>query len=135
MKEIIGAITNSDDESISKLVGYEEITGHLVFDIRLGENFRRKARYCAEGQKTSTPTSMTYSMVVPRDSVRIISLIEALNEIELNGEDVKNAFLSSPNKEKCWIRARPEFGALEGKPFIITAALYGLKSASASFRE
>ena len=48
--------------------------------------------------------------------------------------DVKNAFLTAPNKEKCWIRAGPELGPLEGKPFIVRAALYGLKSASTSFR-
>ena len=34
---------NEDDEST--LVGFKEITGHLVFDVRLGENFRRKARH------------------------------------------------------------------------------------------
>lgn len=134
MKETVGAMTESDDETVSKLVGYEEITGHLVFDTRLGENFRRKARCCADGHKTSTPTSMTHSTVVARDSVRTMLLIVALNEIELKGADVKNAFLSSPNKERCWLRAGPEFRALEGKPFVVTAALCGLKSVSASFR-
>eukprot|EP00980_Cylindrotheca_fusiformis_P019278 scaffold6593_cov83-Cylindrotheca_fusiformis.AAC.1 len=50
------------------LIGYQEITGHLVFDVKLGENFRRKARYCADGHKTAPPASVTYSMVVSRDS-------------------------------------------------------------------
>ena len=35
-----------------KLVGYQEITGHIVFDIKLGENFRQNARYCANGHNT-----------------------------------------------------------------------------------
>jgi hypothetical protein len=48
--------------------------------------------------------------------------------------DIQNTFLTAPNKEKCWIWAGPEFGSDEGKPFIVTRALYGLRSAGASFR-
>ena len=51
---------------IDKLVGYEEITGHLVFDVKLGENFRRKARFCADGHKTKAPAAVTYSAISPR---------------------------------------------------------------------
>jgi hypothetical protein len=36
--------------------------------MKLGENFRRKARYCADGHKTETPASVTYSAVLSRDS-------------------------------------------------------------------
>lgn len=119
---------------VSSLVGYQEITGHLVFDVKLGENFRRKARYCADGHKTQTPAAVTYSTVVGRDSVRIMLLIAALNDLDILGADVKNAFLTAPNLEKCWMKAGPEFGSEEGKTFIVRRALYGLKSASASFR-
>ena len=134
MKEIVGALDEIEDDDIEKLIGFEEITGHLVFDIRLGEIFRRKARYCADGHKTSTPSSITYSTVVARDSVRIILLTAALNDVQVMAADVNNAFLTASNKEKIWIRAGPEFVSLEGKPFIVRAALYGLNSASASFR-
>ena len=34
------------------LVVYNLITGHLVFDINLGENFRQKAISCAAGHNT-----------------------------------------------------------------------------------
>ena len=115
-------------------VGYTEITGHLVFDVKLGENFRRKARYCADGHKTGAPASVTYSTVVSRDSVRILLTIAALNGLDVLGADVQNAFLTAPNKEKCWIVAGPEFGPEEGKTFLVVKALYGLKSASFSFR-
>ena len=54
------------------LVSYEEITGHMVFDIKLGEGFRRKARFVGDGHKTKTPSSVTYSSVVSRDSIRIL---------------------------------------------------------------
>ena len=122
------------DGDPNSLVGYTQITGHLVFDVKLGENFRRKARYCADGHKTGAPASVTYSTVVSRDSVRILLTIAALNNLDVLGADVQNAFLTAPNKEKCWMIAGPEFGPEEGKSFLVVKALYGLKSASFSFR-
>ena len=53
----------------SELIGYEEITGHLIFDVKLSENFRWKARFVADGHLVETPASITYSTVVSRDSV------------------------------------------------------------------
>ena len=47
---------------------------------------------------------------------------------------MQNAFLTAPNNEKCWMVAGPEFGSEEGKTFLVVKALYGLKSASFSFR-
>ena len=102
--------------------------------MKLGENFRRKAQYCADGHKTQPPKAMVYSSVVSHDSVRLILLIAALNDLEVLSADVQNAFLTAPNKEKVYLRAGPEFGINEGKTYIVTKALYGLKSASASFR-
>ena len=120
--------------NIADLVGYTEITGHIVFDVKLAENFRRKARYCADGHKVDTPPFLTYSTVVARDSVRIILLAAALNDLDLQGADIQNAFLSAPNLEKHWLRAGPEFGSEQGKVFLVVRALYGLKSAGAAFR-
>ena len=73
--------------------------------------------------------------MVVRDSVRILLTVEALNELDILGADVQNAFLTAPSKEKCWMIAGPEFGPEEGKAFlVVTKALcYGLKSASFSF--
>ena len=85
---------------ITQLPGFKEITGHLVFDIKLGDNFRRKTRFCADGHKTETPPSVTYSTVVSQDSVRIILLVAALNELEVLSRDVQNAYLTAPNREK-----------------------------------
>jgi hypothetical protein len=59
--------------------------------------------------------------------------IAALNDLDILGADVQNAFLTAPNKEKCWMTAGPEFGPEEGKTFLVVKALYGLKSASFSF--
>jgi hypothetical protein len=102
--------------------------------VKLGENFRRKARYCADGHKTKSPVSVTYSTVVSRDSVRIILTIAALNDLQALGADVHNAFLRAPYKEKVWLTAGIEFGTEQGKNLLVVWALYGLKLASASFR-
>ena len=87
------------EDDITQLPEFKEITGHLVFDIKLGENFRRKARFCADGHKTEAPPSVTYSTVVSRDSVRVILLVAALNELEVLSGDVQNTYLTAPNRE------------------------------------
>ena len=48
--------------------------------------------------------------------------------------DIENKFLTAPCKEKVWLRAGPEFGVDQGKILLVVRALYGLKSASVSFR-
>ena len=109
-------------------------TTHVIFDVKLGENFRRKARLVADGHKTDPPSSVTYSSVVSRDSVRICLLIAALNDLDVQSADVENAYLTAPCREKVWTMAGPEFGSDNGKPLIITKALYGLKSSGAAYR-
>ena len=100
----------------------------------MGENFRRKARLVADGHKTSTPPSITYSSVVSRDSVRIALTIAALNDCKVLACDIQNAYLTAPCREKFWCNAGPEFGSECGKIMIITKAFYGLKSSGAAFR-
>ena len=40
------------EKDISELPpGYQKITGHMIFDVKMGENFRRKARFVADGHK------------------------------------------------------------------------------------
>ena len=113
---------------------YKELGMHLIFDIKMSENFRRKARLVAEGHKTSTPSSITYSSVVSRDSARIALIITALNGCKVLTCDIMNAYLTAPCREKFWCKAGPEFGSDAGKTFIITKALYRLKSSGAAFK-
>ena len=115
-------------------IGYQEIKCHIVFDVKMGENFRRKARFVAGGHLTETPTSLTYSSVVSRDSVRIALLIAALNDLNVSACDIQNAYLTADCREKIWFRAGPELGSEEGSIMIIKKALYGLKSSGAAFR-
>jgi Reverse transcriptase (RNA-dependent DNA polymerase) len=110
--------------------GYQQIKCHMIFDVKLGENFRRKAR----GQMTNPPASITYSSVVSRESVRIMRLVAALNDIEILSADIQNEYLHAPCRERIWVRAGPEFGTDEGSVMLIVMALYGLKSSGAAFR-
>ena len=96
---------------VKDLVGYEEITAHLIYDVKLTENFRQKTRFVENGHLMYLPSFITYSTVVSRESVRILLLVAALNDLEVMGYDILNAFLSPPNLEKHWIRAGTEFGA------------------------
>ena len=74
------------------LVAYEEITGHFIFDVKLYENFRRKARFVADGNLVETLESITYSTLVLRDSVIFHLLVAALKDLKTMGEDVQNDF-------------------------------------------
>ena len=74
--------------------GYQQIKCHMIFDVKMGENFRRKARFIASGHTTETPTSLTYSSVVSQDLVRIILLVAALNGLQVMACDIQNAYLT-----------------------------------------
>jgi hypothetical protein len=72
----------------------------MVFNVKLGENYRRKARLPVVAD-TDAPTSMiTYSSVVSRDSVRIALTIAALNDLDIFARDIQNAFLTAPCRER-----------------------------------
>ena len=105
----------------------------MIFDIKLGENLRRKAIMVAGGHTTKTPSTVTYSSVVYRDSLRIMLMIAALDYLDLQAADIKNDYLTAPFREKIWTRAGPEFGMDEGNLFIGVRSLYGLKSSGAAF--
>ena len=101
----------------------------------MGENFRPKACMVVGGHKTETPTTLTYSSVVSRDSVRIALLIAALNDLDILSCDIQNAYLTAPYREKICTVAGPEFGPEKcGKTMIVVRAWYGLKSSGAAFR-
>jgi len=121
------------EEAKQKLVGYQYIGTHMVFDVKI-DGLVRKARLVADGHKTETPASITYSSVVSRDSVRICFLIAALNDLSLVAADIGNAYLNAPNREKTWTVAGPEFGEDAGTVYLVIRALYGQKSAGAAWR-
>jgi len=112
-------------------IGYTKITLHMVFDIKI--DFTRKARLVAGGHLTDVPSHLTYSSVVSRESIRIMFLIAALNDLQVLSADIGNAYLNAPNREKVYATSGKEFGSKAGQTVIIVRALYGLKSAGAAW--
>ena len=116
-------------------VGSKEISYHFIFDAKF--DLTRKARLVANGHRhKDVPTHLTYSSVASRESVRIGFLLAALNDLDIMAYDIANAYLNAPNREKVHVTIGAElFGKEhEGKKAIIVRALYGLKSAGASWR-
>jgi hypothetical protein len=105
----------------------------MIFDVKM-EDFRRKASFVAGGHTTDTPHAMTYASVVSRESVSISLTLAALNDLDVKMADIENAYLTAPIVEKVWTVLGPELGDDAGKRALIARALYGLKSAGASFR-
>ena len=89
---------NTREEARAKLVGYQEIRCHMIFDIKM-HGLVRKAILVARGHMTDAPTSITYSSVVSRDSVRIAFLYAALNDLNIMAADIGNAYLNAPCRE------------------------------------
>ena len=66
--------------------------------------------------------------------MRIAFLVAALNDLDIMAADIGNAYLNAPSREKIWTVAGDEFGTDKGCVFLVTRALYGLKSAGAAWR-
>ena len=113
-------------------VGYQFMKCHMIFNIKFGENFRRKARLVAGGHMTKPPA--TYSSVVSRDSVRIALTLAALNDLQVMSCDIQNAYLTADCRENIWMYAGPEFGSEQGSIMFMRKVLYGLKSSGAAIR-
>ena len=80
--------------------GYQKIECHLIFDVKMGENFRRKARMVAGGHITDVPHSIPYSSVVFRDSLRITLTITTLNDLKVLDCEIQNAYLTALTRGK-----------------------------------
>ena len=120
------------DENKKPPPGYKKVLLMMIFDIKM--DFTRKARLVARGDLTDPPSTLTYSSVVSRESVRIAFLVASMNGLEIMMFDVGNAYLNAFTSEKLYCIAGKEFGDEEGRLMIIRRALYGLKSSGAAYR-
>ena len=121
------------DDGTKMPIGFKKITCHLIFDVKF--DLTRKARYVGGGHLTQVSPSLSYSSVVSRDSVRIMFLIAALNNLDINMCDIGNAYLNAETRERLWFTAGKEWGSKAGYEVIIVRALYGLKSSGAEWKK
>ena len=73
----------------------------MVFNIKMDSKFTSKARLVAGGHKTAPPSSITYSSVVTRESVRMEFLIAGLDNLDICYCVIVNAYLNAPCLENC----------------------------------
>ena len=100
MKNVRIAFEEFDGKEEDIPAGFQHIDYHLIFDIKFAENFRRKARMVTGGHQTIAPSALTYSSVVSRDSIRILLMIAALNDLDIRACDIQNAYLTALCREK-----------------------------------
>ena len=113
--------------------GFQKIRVHFVYAVKHDGRF--KARLVADGHLTKEPLESIYSGVVSLRSLRMVVFLSQLNNLEIWGADVGNAYLEAYTDEKLCIMAGPEFKELQGHLLIMVKALYGTRSGGARWHD
>ena len=113
--------------------GFQKIRVHFVYAVKHDGRF--KARLVADGHVTKEPVESIYSGVVSLRSLRMVVFLSQLNNLEIWGADVGNAYLEAYTDEKLCIMAGPEFKELQGHLLIMVKALYGTRSGGARWHD
>ena len=78
--------------------GFQNIRVHFVYAVKHDGRF--KARLVADGHLTKEPVESIYSGVVSLRSLRMVVFLSQLNNLEIWGADVGNAYLEAYTDEK-----------------------------------
>ena len=113
--------------------GFQKIRVHFVYAVKHDGRFI--ARLVADGHLTKEPVESIYSGVVSLRSLRMVVFLSQLNNLEIWGADVGNAYLEAYTDEKLCIMAGPEFKELQGHLLIMVKALYGTRSGGARWHD
>ena len=77
--------------------GFQKIRVHFVYAVKHDGRF--KARLVADGHLTKEPVESIYSGVVSLRSLRMVVFLSQLNDLEIWGADVGNAYLEAYTDE------------------------------------
>ena len=102
--------------------GHQKIRVHFVFDVKHCGKF--KARLVADGHLTKEWRNL-----------RLAMFLAELNNLELWGADVGNAYLQPLTREKLYIVGGPEFEELQGHVLVMYKVLYGTRSGGACWHD
>ena len=105
----------------------------MIYTVKM-EDFRRKAQYGADVHMIDAPAAQTYASSVTRELVHVALALAAMNDLEVKASDIQNAYLTTPCADNILMICGSEFVYQARKRAFITRALYGLKSAGASFQ-
>ena len=106
---------------------------HIVWNVKLGENFRQKACLVVKGHMMDAPSMSIYLLVVSQYSIQIVLLIAILNNLKVLACNEQNVYLSADCCEKYYTIAGAEFGSDAEKTMMIRKVLCRLKSLGAAF--
>ena len=112
---------------------YQKIRVHLIFAVKY--DGKHKARLDADGHLTPEPVESIYSGVVSLRNLKLVIFLGKLNNLELWGADIGNAYLEAPTEEKLYIVAGPEFENREHYILTFSKVLYGLNSSGKRWAE
>ena len=112
-----------------------QIHEYKVFKDTVKHDGRFKARLVADGHLTKEPVESIYSGVFSLRSLRMVVFLSQLNNLEIWGADVGNAYLEAYTDEKLCIIAGPEFKELQGHLLIMIKPLYGTHSGGARWHD
>ena len=96
--------------------GFQKIRVHFVYAVKHDGKF--KARLVADGHLTKEP-------VVSLRSLRMVVFLSQLNDFEIWGADVGNAYLEAYTDQKLCIIAGPEFKELQGSQLSLVSSQDG----------
>ena len=102
--------------------GFKKIRVHFVYAVKHAGKF--KARPVADGHLTKEP-------VVSLRSLRIVVFLSQLNDFEIWGADVGNAYLEAYTDQNLCIIVGPEFKELQVHLLIMIKTLHGTRSGGA----
>ena len=105
------AILDKHKKVIKSPKSYHRIKVHLVFAVKF--DGRHKARLVADGHLTPEPIENIYSGQVSLRSHRLVIFLGKLNNLDIWGADIGNAYLEPFTDEKLNIVAGPDLGHMD----------------------
>ena len=92
------AILDKHKKVMNSPKGYHRIKVHLVFAVKF--DCRHKSRLVADSHLTPVPAENIYSGVVSLRNLRLVIFLGKLNNLEMWGTDIGNAYLEAFTDEK-----------------------------------
>ena len=107
---------------------FTQIHEYKVFKDTVKHDGKLKARLVADGHLTKEP-------VASLRSLRMVVFLSQLNDFEIWGADVGNAYLEAYTDQNLCIIAGPEFKELRGHLLIMIKVLHGTRSGGARWHD